>query len=58
MPIYEYLCEKCERRFEKLVRSAGADVSCPDCRSPKVRRLFSVFGLNLGASPEKPQFGV
>ncbi len=57
MPIYEYLCEKCSHRFERLVRSQGAEVSCPGCQSRKVKRMPSVFGLNLGASPDKPQFG-
>jgi putative FmdB family regulatory protein len=51
MPVYEYLCGKCERKFELLVRSAEAKVACPGCRSRKVRKLFSVFGLQLGASP-------
>jgi putative FmdB family regulatory protein len=56
MPIYEYLCEKCSSRFERLVRSRDAEVSCPGCSSRKVRRMVSAFGLNLGASPDAPQF--
>jgi putative FmdB family regulatory protein len=49
MPVYEYLCGKCEHKFELLVRSQRARVSCPRCRSRRVKKLFSVFGLNLGA---------
>lgn len=51
MPVYEYVCEKCEHRFETLLRSNEEKPSCPSCKSAKLRKLFSVFGLNLGAAP-------
>jgi len=45
MPIYEYRCEECGEKFEKLVASfrlaAGAD--CPKCGSTKVKKLLSSF---------------
>jgi putative FmdB family regulatory protein len=32
MPIFEYLCEDCGSKFEKLVRRPGVDeVLCPSC---------------------------
>jgi putative FmdB family regulatory protein len=32
MPIFEYLCEDCGNKFEKLVRRPGVDeVLCPSC---------------------------
>ena len=43
MPIYEYRCRGCDKTFEELVRSAGAEIACPTCASPKVERLLSVF---------------
>ena len=45
MPIYEYSCEACGEKFEKLVRSAGSadDVACPKCASKKTARALSVF---------------
>ena len=52
MPIYEYLCDKCEHRFEALVKTSKQKVSCSKCRSRKVSRKYTVFGLNFGASPE------
>jgi len=58
MPIYEYHCGKCENRFEILVRTERQKVGCPKCRSRKVERKFSVFGLNLGASPAQPFTGL
>ncbi|MDO8737134.1 MAG: zinc ribbon domain-containing protein [Thermoleophilia bacterium] len=46
MPIYEFCCKGCNGRFEELV-SAGESglkgLTCPDCGSRKVERLFSSF---------------
>ena len=53
MPIYEYLCGKCESRFEALVKGPKQKVSCEKCGSKKVSRKYTVFGLNFGAAPEK-----
>jgi putative FmdB family regulatory protein len=44
MPIYEYQCQACDERFDKLLRSmsqAPAGVACPACGSTDVRRLIS-----------------
>lgn len=52
MPVYEYVCQKCTSRFEKLQKS-GADVepcSCPACGSGEVQKALSTF-----ASGGKPQ---
>jgi putative FmdB family regulatory protein len=49
MPVYEYLCAKCECRFEALVRKEKQKVSCGKCGSKKVSRKYSVFRMNLGA---------
>ena len=42
MPIYEYGCDSCGHKFEKLqpMNSPGAD--CPVCEQP-ARRAVSVF---------------
>ncbi len=60
MPLYEYLCRKCSRRFEALVMGrAGA--SCPDCRSSDLEKLFSTFtvgtggGRSTGAAEASPE---
>jgi putative FmdB family regulatory protein len=42
MPIYEFECQKCGRKFEKLV--LGSDEKppeCPDCSSTEVHKLMS-----------------
>ncbi len=30
MPIYEYLCEECETRFEKIVINKQQEIACPN----------------------------
>ncbi len=45
MPLYEYRCDSCERRFE-LLRSFGEADSvalCPYCAAPSGRRMISLF---------------
>ena len=50
LPIYEYRCEKCGHKFEKLLLSLGNpnEVSCPRCQSGVVRRVLSPIG-SLGS---------
>lgn len=45
MPIYEYVCQDCEEKYEKFVRSSTAKVEleCPTCGSPRGKKAFSVF---------------
>jgi putative FmdB family regulatory protein len=50
MPIYEYLCGGCERRFERLVRRFDEAVTCPACASASVEKQLSVFAVSV-ASP-------
>jgi putative FmdB family regulatory protein len=42
MPMYEYVCMKCEAHFEELVRG-DQEVSCPDCGATNVARQLSTF---------------
>ncbi len=44
MPIYEFLCNKCDNEFEELVFSS-TKVECPECGSKKVKRLVSSFAF-------------
>lgn len=48
MPIYEYRCESCEHRLEKLQRlSEGVLVDCPRCNHPTLKRLVSAPAFRL-----------
>ncbi len=45
MPIYEYRCAECGKRFEKLVRRTEPDeaIRCPRCGATETRKQFSTF---------------
>lgn len=42
MPIYEYVCRKCSKRFETLV-SGSMTAECPACSSTALDKQLSVF---------------
>jgi putative FmdB family regulatory protein len=51
MPIYEYQCDVCGRRFERLVRPVSAGPSldapcCPTCGSRALQQLSSPFAVS------------
>jgi len=59
MPIYEFVCMRCESHFEELVRM-GESADCPDCGSADVRKQLSVFaahGPNPKGIAEQASFG-
>ncbi len=45
MPVYEYVCPKCETRFDLLRSMAQADAgtSCPHCHAEGAKRAPSRF---------------
>ncbi len=44
MPIFEYLCEDCGVKFEKLVRRPATDeVLCPSCGQSHLAQQLSTF---------------
>ena len=49
MPIYEYVCGSCERRFERLVRRFDEAVACPSCASSAVEKQLSVFAVSVSS---------
>jgi putative FmdB family regulatory protein len=50
MPLYEYRCESCERRFEFLQGMSEAPiVVCPECGG-ELKRLFSAPAFHLKGS--------
>ena len=54
MPIYEYRCQDCGSKFEKLVRRAAEayEVECPSCGQKHLQQELSTFAAhaNSGAS--------
>jgi len=50
MPIYEYICDDCETRFEKIVINKQQEISCPKCAGKKATIQLSVFATSNGSS--------
>jgi putative FmdB family regulatory protein len=43
MPIYEYVCDDCGERYERIVMNKSTVVACPKCESTKKTVQLSVF---------------
>jgi len=51
MPIYEYGCKTCGKRFERLVNAGKEkDVVCDACGSADVEKMISCFGIGGGSN--------
>ncbi len=50
MPIYEYVCQMCQKKFEVLIRRSEDEekLNCPECHNTSVKRKFSTFGFKSG----------
>jgi len=46
MPIFEYVCQNCGAKFEKLVLSSRrkTNLQCPQCGAEDVKKALSVCG--------------
>lgn len=53
MPIFEYRCESCDARFEKLIRRASDEdsLACPKCGAVKVEKELSTFAAHAHGRP-------
>ncbi|MEW5975344.1 MAG: zinc ribbon domain-containing protein [Acidobacteriota bacterium] len=51
MPIYEYQCLDCGLTFEKLVSLHTQSMTCSNCQSDHVEKLFSSFAVQSTSSP-------
>jgi len=51
VPIFEYRCPACQRRFETLVQGSTRP-ACPGCGSKKLDKLLSVFAVGSAAPRE------
>ena len=49
MPLYEFECEKCHHRFEKIQSVSAPDPECPKCGS-KVERLLHAPAVQFKGS--------
>jgi len=56
MPIYEYRCDDCGTKFEKLVRRAedAASLVCPSCGEKHLKQELSTFAPRVSAGGARP----
>lgn len=52
MPIFEYRCKECGRKFEIFLKSLNLldEIKCPKCNSVNTEKLFSTFSSIGNAS--------
>ena len=52
MPIYEFICDHCNKTFELLAVRTDDPVPtvCPHCQSPEISRALSRVNLGAGTS--------
>lgn len=51
MPIYEYVCQDCGKRFEviRAIKDADTPIPCKACHSDQTQRAVSVFYAQSGS---------
>ncbi len=49
MPLFEYQCRDCGKRFEAFVTGSHKPV-CPSCKSENLEKLVSVFGVSASGT--------
>ena len=58
MPIYEFKCLECNNTFEKLFFNSDEkiDLSCPECKSPSLKRVVSEssYAMGTGSGSKQP----
>ncbi|HNT37106.1 MAG TPA: zinc ribbon domain-containing protein [bacterium] len=57
VPIYEYDCLKCRKRFDVFCARVGGESAgekCPDCGSRRTRKALSLFGMSVRGSSNQP----
>jgi putative FmdB family regulatory protein len=57
MPIFEYLCDGCGTKFEKLVRRADDAALCPTCGGDHLTTQYSTFAARATGAAKEPQMG-
>ena len=59
MPVYEYVCDECEKVTEALRKMADADApqACEHCGSGKTHRTHSLVAAPVGSGQSLPVAG-
>lgn len=51
MPLYEFYCPQCRKKFEELCRTSLDSVPCPRCAAES-KKLLSAFRTGKSSSGE------
>ena len=57
MPIFEYLCDGCGAKFEKLVQRSEDAMLCPSCGDSHVTTQYSTFAARANGVAKEPSMG-
>jgi putative FmdB family regulatory protein len=52
MPIFEYICQQCDHRFEAIVLGSQK-AACPKCESKRLRQQLSSFAVGGDSAKAK-----
>jgi putative FmdB family regulatory protein len=56
MPIYEYRCEDCGTKFEKLVRRSDVEsIECPSCGEKHLKQELSTFAAHASGGSKSAE---
>lgn len=52
MPLFEYKCNECSKKYEVLHKSSvnENEIVCPECNSKNSRKIFSTFSASVSLS--------
>jgi len=58
MPVYDYECRACERKFEirRRITEPRDDVCCPECQGTDIAQIMGTF-MALGLSSKRSSGG-
>ncbi len=56
MPIYEYVCDDCGTKFEKLLRRNEDALACPKCGQSHLTTALSTFATYANGKAKASEF--
>jgi len=57
MPIFEYVCDDCGARYERIVMNGNTKITCPKCESGKHTVQLSVFAAHSNGTKTSSDSG-